>query len=217
MFSFSSLPHDAPNALAYLYSKHVIQSQDACASAAGAGNVESQTITVPNRSSGSVSIVQNYPYDQVNRLLRAAEKQSARHVDPDGHDPDDGDNGVVSGTVSFLKGVAQGAANVVVGTANIVKDSVVGCASCVANTVIDQAKSIGSTLKADFDIATHPKQAAEAISSAVKEGGTDKALNILGNATGEVLASVAIAKGLKALGGAVKGEGLTTPGKYLAI
>jgi RHS repeat-associated protein len=77
-----------------------------------------------------------------------------RYKDADGHDPDDGDNGVVSGAVSFLKGVAQGAANVVVGTASLVKDAVVGCASCLANTVVDQAKSIGSTLKADFDIVT---------------------------------------------------------------
>ncbi|MEK6410398.1 MAG: RHS repeat-associated core domain-containing protein [Acidobacteriota bacterium] len=125
-----------------------------------------------------------------------------RYIDPDGHDPDDGDNGVVSGAISFLKGVGSGAANVVVGTAKLVKDSIVGCASCVMNTVVDQAKAIGSTLKADFDIVTHPKQAAEAISSAVKEGGTDKALNILGNATGEVLTSLAVAKGAKAVGGA---------------
>ena len=129
-----------------------------------------------------------------------------RYVDPDGHDPDDGDNGVVSGAVSFLKGVAQGAANVVVGTANLVKDAVVGCASCLANTVVDQAKSIGSTLKSDFDLATHPSQAATAISSAIKEGGSDNALNIVGNATGQVLASAAIAKGVKALGGAATGE-----------
>jgi len=121
-----------------------------------------------------------------------------RYIDPDGHDPEDGDDGVVSGAISFLKGVGSGAASVVVGTAKLVKDSIVGCASCVADNLINQAKSIGSTLKADFDLATHPKEAAAAISSAIKEGGTDSALNIVGNATGQVLASAAIAKGLKA-------------------
>jgi hypothetical protein len=68
----------------------------------------------------------------------------------------------------------------------------------VADNLINQAKSIGSTLKADFDYATHPKETAAAISGAIKEGGTDNALNVLGNSTGQVLASAAIAKGVKA-------------------
>ena len=37
------------------------------------GNVESQTITAPNGSGGTVSIVQTYTYDQANRLLSAGE------------------------------------------------------------------------------------------------------------------------------------------------
>jgi len=37
------------------------------------GNVLSQTITVPNGSGGTVSMIQNYSYDQVNRLSVATE------------------------------------------------------------------------------------------------------------------------------------------------
>jgi len=126
-----------------------------------------------------------------------------RYADRDGHDPGDEKEkggGFLSGWISYEKGQVMGVVDTVVGTAT----GAVGLVTHPVDTIKETVKDIKDTLKADLDIVTHPKEAAKAVVGAIKEGGTDNALYILGHASGSVAATIVLAKGAKELGGMAK-------------